>query len=64
MVRPAVAKDIVQTIAHRQGLKAGCLEEIAYRAGWITAEALSIQAEALAKTGFGEYLRRMLEESR
>lgn len=57
------AGQFVQTIEHRQGLKVGCLEEIAYHAGWITAESLALQAEALGKTGYGQYLQRLLEES-
>src|SRR5690606_2931256 len=56
------ASHFVQTIEQRQGLKVGCLEEIAYHAGWISAELLAAQAEALGKTGYGEYLRRVLDE--
>lgn len=57
------ASQFVQTIEHRQGLKVGCLEEIAFHAGWISAESLARQAEALGKTGYGDYLRKVLEES-
>ncbi|MGQ9426146.1 glucose-1-phosphate thymidylyltransferase RfbA [Gilvimarinus sp. F26214L] len=57
------ASQFVQTIEHRQGLKVGCLEEIAFRAGWISAEMLAEQARALGKTGYGEYLQRVLEEA-
>jgi glucose-1-phosphate thymidylyltransferase len=50
------ASHFVHTIEQRQGLKVACLEEIAYHNGWITAEQLSAQADAL-KTGYGQYLR-------
>ncbi|UVE18794.1 glucose-1-phosphate thymidylyltransferase RfbA [Pseudomonas sp. LS44] len=52
----------VQTIETRQGLKVACLEEIAYHQGWLSAEQLGRQAKALSKTGYGQYLQRLLEE--
>ena len=55
------AGQFVQTIEHRQGLKVACLEEIAYRCGWISAEGLQQQASALIKTGYGQYLQKVLE---
>ena len=55
------ASQFVQTVEHRQGLKVACLEEIAYRNGWICAERLKIQADALQKTGYGQYLQRVVE---
>ena len=55
------AGQFVQTIEHRQGLKVACLEEIAFGNGWICAERLQRQAEALQKTGYGQYLQRVLE---
>ena len=55
------AGQFVQTIEHRQGLKVACLEEIAYRRGWIGAEGLQQQASALIKTGYGQYLQKVLE---
>ena len=55
------AGQFVQTIEHRQGLKVACLEEIGYRNGWLSAEALQQQAAALAKTGYGQYLQRVLD---
>ncbi len=55
------AGQFVQTIEHRQGLKVACLEEIAYRRGWISAEGLQQQASALIKTGYGQYLQKVLE---
>ncbi len=55
------ASHFVQTIEARQGMKVACLEEIAYRQGWLTAEELSNQADALSKTGYGQYLKQLLE---
>ena len=55
------AGQFVQTIEHRQGLKVVCLEEIGFRNGWLTADRLRAQADALSKTGYGQYLRRVLE---
>jgi glucose-1-phosphate thymidylyltransferase len=54
------ASQFVQTVEHRQGLKVACLEEIAYQNGWINKEQLAKKAEALKKTGYGEYLRKIL----
>ncbi|MNQ95264.1 Glucose-1-phosphate thymidylyltransferase 2 [compost metagenome] len=54
------ASHFVHTIEQRQGLKVACLEEIAYNSGWITAEQLGSQADALKKTGYGQYLQRLL----
>src|SRR5690606_6957502 len=51
---------VVQTIEARQGLKVACLEGIAYHQGWLSKEQLARQAEALSKTGYGQYLRRLL----
>jgi len=55
------ASQFIQTIEHRQGLKVACLEEIAYRNHWIDAQMLNIQAQHLRKTGYGEYLLKVLE---
>jgi len=55
------ASHFVHTIEQRQGLKVACLEEIAYHNGWITAEQLSAQADALKKTGYGQYLQKLLD---
>lgn len=54
------ASQYVQTIEHRQGLKVACLEEIAWRQGWIDEQTLQAQADALAKTEYGQYLKRLL----
>ncbi|WP_339543795.1 glucose-1-phosphate thymidylyltransferase RfbA [Pseudomonas sp. RA_35y_Pfl2_P32] len=55
------ASHFVHTIEKRQGLKVACLEEIAYNSGWITAEQLSAQAKELKKTGYGQYLEKLLD---
>lgn len=56
------AGNFVQTIEERQGLKMACLEEIAYSAGWISADQVRALAEPLKKNEYGQYLLRMLEE--
>ncbi|POA21775.1 glucose-1-phosphate thymidylyltransferase [Pseudomonas sp. FW300-N1A1] len=57
------ASHFVHTIEQRQGLKVACLEEIAYHNGWITSEQLGAQADALKKTGYGQYLQKLLDSS-
>ena len=52
----------VQTIEHRQGYKVACIEEIAYRNGWIDKAQLLTLAEPLKKTGYGQYLTEIAEE--
>jgi glucose-1-phosphate thymidylyltransferase len=54
------ASHFVHTIEARQGLKVACLEEIAYHQGWLSADQLASQAKALSKTGYGQYLQRLL----
>ena len=56
------ASHFVHTIEARQGLKVACLEEIAFHQGWLSAERLATQAEALSKTGYGQYLQRLLKQ--
>ena len=56
------ASHFVQTIEARQGLKVACLEEIAYHQGWLSAAQLARQAEALSKTGYGQYLFKLAGE--
>jgi glucose-1-phosphate thymidylyltransferase len=51
----------VQTIQKRQGLQISCPEEIAYKNGWITAEALSKLADKYMKTDYGRYLKDLAE---
>ena len=53
----------IRTLEQRQGLKVGCPEEVAWRQGWINDEQLERLALPLLKSGYGEYLLQMLEES-
>jgi glucose-1-phosphate thymidylyltransferase len=55
------AGQFVQVIEERQGLKIGCIEEIAYRMGFIDAEQLKTIAEPLVKSGYGQYLLNLLK---
>ena len=55
------AGNFIATIEHRQGLKVACLEEIAYKKGYITAEQLAQLAKPLLKNQYGEYLMSLLE---
>jgi glucose-1-phosphate thymidylyltransferase len=57
------AGQFIATLEKRQGLKIACPEEIAFRLGWIDAEHLARIAAPLAKSGYGEYLNRLLRES-
>lgn len=52
----------IQTIEKRQGLKIACLEEIAYRKGFIDAASLEKLANKYAKNGYGQYLKQVLSE--
>ena len=54
------AAQFVSVIENRQGLKIACLEEIAWRQGWIDRAGLEAQIKRLGKSSYGEYLRRML----
>jgi glucose-1-phosphate thymidylyltransferase len=56
------ASRFISTLEQRQGLKVACLEEIAYRKGWIDAEQLKKLADRLAKNLYGKYLLRVLNE--
>lgn len=56
------AAQFISTIDKRQGLKVNCPEEVAYRNNWITAQQLTIRAESLRKSGYGEYLLKILDE--
>jgi glucose-1-phosphate thymidylyltransferase len=57
------ASNFIYTIEHRQGLKVACPEEIAYRLGWIDADQLTVLAGSIAKSTYGKYLLRLLEET-
>ncbi|WP_454007192.1 glucose-1-phosphate thymidylyltransferase RfbA [Alcaligenes sp. Marseille-Q7550] len=56
------AGSFIRAIEHRQGLKVACLEEIAFNQGWLSQEQLREQAHALGKTGYGQYLLRLLQD--
>lgn len=56
------AGQFVQVIEERQGLKIGCIEEIAYQQGFINAAQLEEIAQPLRKSGYGEYLMQLLED--
>jgi glucose-1-phosphate thymidylyltransferase len=55
------ASEYVRVIEDRQGFKIGCIEEIAWRAGWIDSAHLATLAAPLAKSGYGRYLETLLE---
>ncbi len=54
------AGNFVRTLSERQGLQSGCPEEIAYENGWINAAQLEARAALFEKTGYGQYLRRLI----
>ena len=56
------ASQFIHTIEHRQGLKVACPEEIAWRNGWIDDEQLAKMAQLLAKSGYGQYLKGLLND--
>ena len=57
------ASNFVHTIEKRQGLKVACLEEIAYRKGWLSKADLQELVKPLVKTGYGQYIQRLIELS-
>jgi glucose-1-phosphate thymidylyltransferase len=57
------AGSYIRTLEHRQGLKVGCPEEVAWRQGWVSAHQLEQLAAPLRKSGYGDYLIKLLEES-
>ena len=57
------ASEYVRVIEDRQDFKIGCIEEIAWRAGWISDDQLRALAQPLIKSGYGRYLARILDRS-
>lgn len=55
------ASTFIEVIEKRQGLKVACLEEIAYKKGWITAEQLRNTAQPMIKNGYGQYLMSLIK---
>ena len=58
------ASTFIECIEKRQGLKVACLEEIAYRKGWITTEKLREEAQPMIKNNYGKYLLQLVEENK
>ncbi|MFZ4831923.1 glucose-1-phosphate thymidylyltransferase RfbA [Rouxiella sp. Mn2063] len=58
------ASQFIHTIEKRQGFKVACLEEIAFRKGWLSKEQVAEQAKLMAKTVYGAYLAQLLAETR
>jgi glucose-1-phosphate thymidylyltransferase len=57
------ASEFVRVIEDRQGFKIGCIEEIAWRAGWISDDQLAAIAAPLLKSGYGAYLTQLMEKT-
>ncbi len=57
------AGDFVRTIEKRQGLKIGCLEEIAFHQGWLSRDQLLAQAERLKSSEYGHYLKQLVVQA-
>ena len=58
------ASTFIEVIEKRQGLKVACLEEIAFKRGWITCEQLKAVAQPMIKNGYGQYLMQLAEQNR
>ena len=58
------AGHFVQTIESRQGLKVACLEEIAFHKGWLNKAELAERIKPLSKTGYGQYLQRLVDQAK
>ena len=60
----AEASSFVQTVENRQGLKIGCLEEVAWQSGWISTEQLSKIAKRYQKNAYGQYLAQICKRTK
>ena len=58
------ASTFIEVIEKRQGQKIACLEEIAYKQGWISRERLLEEAKPMAKNAYGQYLMRLADETK
>lgn len=58
------ASQFIHTIEKRQGMKVACLDEIAFRKGWLNVEQVTAQAKMLAKTDYGRYLQMLIGEKK
>ena len=58
------ASQFIHTIEKRQGMKVACLEEIAFRKGWLNVDQVTAQAKMLAKTDYGRYLQMLIGEKK
>ncbi|MGR7902929.1 glucose-1-phosphate thymidylyltransferase RfbA [Klebsiella aerogenes] len=54
------ASQFIHTIEKRQGMKVACLEEIAFRNRWLSADEIAVQADLLQKTSYGQYLKMLI----
>lgn len=57
------ASSLIRTLEHRQGLKVGCPEEVAWRMGWISDDALVALAEPLRTSPYGDYLLQLMDQN-
>ena len=57
------AGNFVRTLSERQGMQVGCLEEIAFEAGWIDRQQLKVRADLYAKNAYGAYLASLLQDT-
>jgi glucose-1-phosphate thymidylyltransferase len=56
------ASQFIHTIEKRQGMKVACLEEIAWRKGWLNYDQVAAQAKLMGKTSYGQYLQNLIDE--
>lgn len=56
------ASEFIRVIEQRQGLKIGCIEEVAYKMGYIDAEQVERLAQSLLKSGYGRYLMKLIKQ--